>query len=283
MASSWTRKLAGALSALALAVLGGVSGGAFTYYVAGRQEVNAQAAVDEYKRNQDSNVPPVRIENTGPAFGWDGISLVRSEALDLTTASFRDVDELSQILDGVAADEPIFSPGDLVVRSQVSIRFTLVGQHNNPVQLTRILARVDYSSSPPSGTIVFAPPEGGDDIPLIGFSLNKEGPRDALVVEDRNLQLNRRYLDENQITLARDERMSFEALVQGTRDYDFHLELQFSDGSTVLADAGENGRSWHLNAYAESYNKAYKAEFGSVAGQRGRFIECAWPKTCLGG
>jgi hypothetical protein len=283
---NWKRKLLAMGSALALALVGGASGSAFTYLIAGPQEVSAEQAVEAYKDSFDSSVPPVRVENVHFDRGEDVALPQELELPDERHASFYDILDhpdsvvLIEFEELNAAGEP--------PRGTAVVEFTLVGQHYTPVQIVDITINAVLKNDGPSGTIVLDAldigPEGDvsnsgrDEVSEIGFDLDSQG-RQARTLENDELTT-RRFLEKNQVTLNRDEHHSFRAIVYASGgSHDFDIALHLSNGGSIIVN--NDGEPWRINGYAASYAQSYVTQAIDDEETKSRFIRCAWPRECI--
>jgi hypothetical protein len=273
-------------SALGLALVGGASGAAFTYHIAGPQEVSAEQAVEAYKNAFDSSVPPVRVENAYLNKGND-IALPQELKLpDEQHSSFSDVRDLPDSVELIEFEE-LNAAGE-PPRGNAVVEFTLVGQHYTPVQITDIIINAVPRSDGPSGTVVLSSTlssepaidvssRGRDEVSEIGFDLDSQ-VRQALAQEGDELT-SRRFLEKSQLTLNRDERHSFRATVHVSGgSHDFHIDLRLSDGGSITVN--NHGEPWRIDGYAVSYAQSYVALAIDGAERGSRFIRCTWPREC---
>lgn len=259
---------------VSLAILGGASGGVVTYILAGNQEIRAHRSIEADHKAQDSRVAAVRIENVEP---HNLLSYSSKETVNLEGKPYEGLD---QILAGherrhvgeIVMDEPVTSPQPLV---HLTIDFTLVGQHYTPVQVVDIRARVVSREQPPSGTLVYLAPQGGDPALRVGFNLDSTDLEGR--VTDGARPTTRRYLSDNYVTAARDERVGFSAEAFTMRCLcTFVIDIKLSDGSTVTVD--DNGAPWQLSGFAPSYARAYIPDMLTGGNP---FKSCVWPEGCL--
>jgi hypothetical protein len=125
--------------------------------------------------------------------------------------------------------------------------------------------------------MVYSSPQGEDGVSEVGFDLDR-GPSEALVVEGASFTA-RKYLSEHQLTLARDERLTFNARVRtGPCACKFVLEISFSQGPiTIISDNG--GEPWQLVGFAGHYERAYYRKYFP----EDRLVPCKYPHACLVG
>jgi hypothetical protein len=140
-----------------------------------------------------------------------------------------------------------------------------------------MLVKVLDVAGPPTGTLVLVESQGGSGIPEVGFNLDGPAPYDAMIVENGDLT-KRKYLSEHQLTLSRDERMTFSAHVRASHcSCSFVFELQFNDGSTIeVKPDGE--QSFNITTFSRQYSRSYFAdllESGQIATS-----SCSWPDDC---
>ncbi len=141
-------------------------------------------------------------------------------------------------------------------------------------------AQVVERRAPLAGTLVYSWPEGSTDAVGIGFDLDVPDTEAKVVSNDgpdAGLVLGSDYFDSHQVTLERDERLTFRAFaVASTCLCDFTIELRLADGSTMSID--EAGNPWRVSGFADKYERTY---FMSMA-ETGAVIEpCDWPAGCL--
>jgi hypothetical protein len=142
---------------------------------------------------------------------------------------------------------------------------------------------------PPSGTIVYLPDpalavpasaDRRDEVDNIVFDLDSD-LREGLVVDENGDVTELKFFEENQITVERGERHSFRVMVYASGgSYDFHIDLKFSDGSTVTVNNSE--ASWRINGYQATYERSYSVDFGDGEGEEDRLVPCHWPEECVG-
>jgi len=156
------------------------------------------------------------------------------------------------------------------------IGFTLVGQRDSPVRIVRMKARVVARRQPLDGTLAYIPPQGGSADQNVGFDLDS-ARLDARVLLNGSKLAEQNYLDENQVTLAKDESVSFAARVfTSACRCEFVIDAILSDGSVVTVD--NNGRPWIVSGFSSHYQKSYIFDDAT-----GKFKNCEWRIGCTYG
>jgi hypothetical protein len=265
-------------------------------------------SVYAYQQLNDRVLPPVRIENNHavPVAPSKPSASVNNNARDRRVAAVRtegtgpigDYAMASPYvfeLEGRAiSNPPLPPPNDLIgeiafrpsVQPQVDqqIVFTLVGQHYQPVQITAMTARVVSRQQPLAGTLVYVRPQGGNPTEMIGFDLDSSQLNARVLSQEPCSNVNvpchpgptaQDYLDSRQVTLARDERISFDtSIFTTTCRCQFVLDIAFSDGSTITVD--NKGQPWFISGFSPYYKRSY---FGDLC--TSQYIKCDGIVDCI--
>ena len=155
-----------------------------------------------------------------------------------------------------SADWPKVSSGEIYV--------TLTGRGAKPTLLTLVRVKIVSSRKPDGGTLVYVPGEGSDPLQGVGFNLDSTDLNGRLVSEPESAaesprMLTRHYLDEKQVTLAKDESITFDLAPQTSKcSCEFVFEFGTSDGQILTVSDG--GKPWQLSALSDHYEKAYKID-----------------------
>jgi hypothetical protein len=154
---------------------------------------------------------------------------------------------------------------------------TLVGNHYRQVKITDISARILDRVAPPTGTLVYASPQGASPEESVGFDLDSND-LDARVTEegtDVPHDTTRHYFDERQITLERFESLELKLSVfTRTCLCRFVFDITTDDGSVITAN--DDGSPWQVSAFAPGYAREYAVD---VTGPP-YIVPCAWPTDC---
>jgi hypothetical protein len=213
------------------------------------------------------------VENTRSGNGY---ALSSSRVFELDGASV----DLQHLLPPAGDNHPadttsvVFAfnshdPSPLPEVKQV-IHFTLVGQHYLPVQITAMKARIVAQRPPFDGTLVYIAPQGGSASLALGFDLDSNR-LDARLLTDKDPNkpyiddlhqgpTAQNYFDHMQVTLSRDERVTFDPLIfkssiSSACQCEFVVDVIFSDGSVVTVD--NNGLPWRISGFAQRYKRSY--------------------------
>ncbi|MBO4236846.1 hypothetical protein [Pseudonocardia alni] len=284
-----TQKPAAALGAVALAILGAAAGTYLTFQFAGPQEVRAEKAVEDYKREDDVGKPAVKIENT--THGDDGPIHLFYELVDAAQLE-------SEQFQPAARVDVVREPVSRQLQANQSIQMTLVGNHNIPVQITGIVARITREYLLPTGTVVHVqngPGIGGEDsVTNIEIDLDGEGPHKALVPRSDKKKAENLYFDQNQLTLEKNERRTISVDVYtAERAADYVLDLSFSSGETITVspDSAESNMDgitqFRIMAPPQDATQSLIAESGELVEPSTNYAQfairdCSWPIECLG-
>ncbi len=263
-----SKKALAIAGSLALVLTGVIA----TYFLTPSQEVRNQNAVQQDHDSQDVHSESVRLENAE----YD--VLTHSQTFPKATSN----EVLQQAIEGTGKfpENAIAVGQDLrggrtveYFRRAEEIHFTLVGNHYRPVLVksTRIISR----DKPLTGTVLYQLGQGRSEVPQIGFDLDSSD----LAARNLNADLTpskKHYLDEVQLTLARDEPLEFHASVYTTScSCKFVFDITFLDGTTQTIDY--NGKPWHVSAFATQYQRAY---FTDLSGPLAKVKPCTWPVGC---
>lgn len=252
------------ISAVVLAALGGVS---------------STVAPSIYYQVYEHTAAPVQIENATYAGSHSPSTSqvlelnnrpVRGHYLDSAGApSLRTSDEVQVGAPTyVKLNRPANQPE---VRREIN--FTLVGKHYHPIQIIGMKARVVARRQPLAGTLLYVPVQGGSADANIGFDLDSDR-LDARLIANGSLST-RNYFDEKQMTLSRDERVTFDALVlTSTCRCEFVIDMKLADGSVITIN--DNGRPWGISAFSAHYERSYVADVNSEL-----IRACGYPLDCF--
>lgn len=260
------------VASILLAVLGGLSGVAATYLLAGQQEVRAQGAAEEVRRRHDSAVPPFRVEGAS----FDAVTSFSSPRILELADQRLYPDDLKKVENWTEVGQILGSAIAAQAQPTVykNLGLTLVGQRYAPVAIIGIRARIIARDKPPAGTLVYAEPQGGADVVSGGIDLDSRD-LDAKVM-DGLLPSSQSYFDRKYVTLARDEPVVFELVIFTAKCLcDFVLDITLSDRSVVSID--DNGKPWRIAGFSATYERSYIAVYTSTYGG---IRPCSWPLDC---
>lgn len=254
-------------------------GAAIAYELAPGQGVDTQRAIDQDRTRQDRNASPVAV-TTEPLVHPGFESLGFDTAIDLRQLQPLVGNPYDSQVRVLAASRIIAANYDDVsdLRGRQTIHFSLTGQHFATVDVKDIVFRITARRLPPNKAVLWIVPQGESDVGNIGFDLDSSDVR-ARVVDRLDLPTKEDFFDHKQVTLTKDEPFRFVAsVIAREADYDFVLEVHFTDGTNVVVD--DNGKPWTVAAYSPSYSEAFTLYEGSPGLQ---LIRCQWPLDCRRG
>jgi hypothetical protein len=260
---------------LIVALIGGLSGTVATYIVSGKQQVRAQQAINADQGAWDAATPALRVENAQAETDY---SYTSAETVDLTGKPYTNPGPVlagagrtgvGQLLD----DEPQTTTQPTV---RGTISFTIIGQHYEPVQILEVKARVISRSPPLAGTLVYIESQGGAESAKMGIDLDSVDLSARTTGGKR--ATNRKYFQENYITLNRGERVGLDVSVFTRKCLcRFFLDVKVSDGTVFTVD--DKGRPWQISGFAPSYARSFIPYIlANPAGPH--FVSCVWAEDC---
>lgn len=267
--SKW---LWGLLAAVVVAVSGSL---AYGYWFAPRQAVQEDRAVEADKRAQDSQLnPPVKVAVSAPGKPWP--AWVSPELLDVDASAVATYgfpgDEVAVHI-GKPVDPAVL--GDGYVSSIVS--FDLTGLSNSATRLTSIKVVVDEQKAAPSGTLLYALPQGDSAKGDLGVDLGSED-LEVRAMYDGALG-DASYLSERTVTIAKDESIGFQAYIFAPPNSDFlyHLEIAFDSGKKANVD--NDGKPFRIVSFPDQPQRAYVPTMPTAEAPLG-LHECRWKEGC---
>jgi hypothetical protein len=292
--SWWPSKkiLAAVLAPVLLAILGGLAGTIFTYWLAPQQQVRQQQGVDDAQNAADASNPPVLVENQRYQGSTGVDSTSRVLELGEVQKAVKFGNDLAPGQDPVLlppgehaavgmAQRMVTSDGHPQPRVFDQMYVTLAGNHYKPVKVTRIVARVVERREPLAGTVVYAAPQGASDPESLGFDLDSSDLNARVVVtlpgEAVPTDTSKHYLDARQVTLNKDETLEFEITAFTTTcACRFVIDVSTDDGRTITVD--NHGKPWEISAFSPTYARSYAIEYADTGYH---VVPCSWPDGCL--
>jgi hypothetical protein len=153
------------------------------------------------------------------------------------------------------------------IKEDSELRLIITGQHDSPVLITRMRARVLQRHPPLSETLFFGPPQGeGEDI-QIGFDLDSPDPV-ARALGDQG-QLGEPYFATKHVTVERDEHVVFGIKAFADRCYcEWEIVIDtIVDGQDQTFTVKDGSRPFRTTAFTHTYEIIYELNFSE-----GRFV-----------
>lgn len=154
----------------------------------------------------------------------------------------------------------MFKDRQPIAGGKSAAKFTLTGLRHDPVRISDITAEVSERKPSPRGTIIFFPPQGNLPNLKLGFDLDSQDLSARTLGPSDEVQRSH-YFGENTVTLKEGESLGFNSVVVAADCVcEFHLHVQFSDGSSLTID-NRDGKPFHLATYREDYSRYYSPQF----------------------
>lgn len=169
--------------------------------------------------------------------------------------------------------------GQVQPETASQVNLTLVGNHNRPVRISAFTIYVVRRAEPPSGTLFLGGEQGDTPDTTMGFDLDSDD------LNAQNLTgavvpalAPGHYLDSHQITLQKNESVSFRIVVFA-RDglYDYVFKVTTDDGRTQTIDNA--GGPWTISSFAKIYQHAYRFNLSDQPNPS--VEECTPPSVCV--
>lgn len=281
------RKIGAALGAVLLCLLGAGAGILGSYLIAPWQDRRTETATEIAQDRHDASNPGILVQDVSADDSVHGAASPDVYGLDSLGNHFARSLSSGQPMapaDAFVTSTPVSPIQDLdqtnftsQPRVYETETFTLVGNHVKPVQITKIAIRVVQRLQPPSGTLVYAGPQGGSPLESIGFDLDSTDSAarvDEVHTPGPNVT-DRHYFTERQIALARYERQGISATVVTSRCLcKFIFEVTTDDGRVTTVD--NHGKPFEISAFSATYTKTYGIDL-AVPG----IVACDWPNDCI--
>lgn len=265
-------------------VIGGIVGTwAYNHYFGAEQAVVNEHEISADKDQIDQETPPAIISIDQEPPQW--AAWLSDDLIDIPPGQDRRMGNNGSPNDGreIAADMPFTHDFQT---SQVSsgLAFTITGNHNTPVRVTKIRAVIDDKQPPPSGTVFYAVPQGATDKQDFAIDFGSTD-LDARMQNDDGVPMRVHYLDRKAITLNKGESVSFKvttvAPIYGV-NIAYHLELTF-DNSSAVSVRSNSGKPFKIVSYPIVAQRGYITVADQNDGMDDEdfaIYPCSWPEQC---